>query len=113
MVDLFLRSTVILLIANESKWNRQCECQCVMHTRETSFLGLQYQMVFAMNMNIILNRKAMFAVMNTSKAEVKIRPEKNSGLYGIWIHALCNTSAVFYQLSQQANWELVITFVSQ
>ena len=115
MVDLFLRSTVILLIANESKWNRQgvTECQCVMHTRETSFLGLQYQMVFAMNMNIILNRKAMFAVMNTSKAEVKIRPEKNSGLYGIWIHGLCNTSAVFCQLSQQANWELVITFVSQ
>ena len=115
MFDLFLRSTVILLIANESKWNRQgvTECQCVMHTRETSFLGLHYQMVFAVNMNIILNMKAMFAVMNTSKAEVKIRPEKNSGLYGIWIHGLCNTSAVFYQLSQQANWELVITFVSQ
>ena len=37
----------------------------------------------------------------------------NSGLYGIWIHGLCNTSAVFCQLSQQANWELVITFVSQ
>ena len=74
MVDLFLRSTVILLIANESKWNRQgvTECQCVMHTRETSFLGLHYQMVFAVNMNIILNMKAMFAVMNTSKAEVKI-----------------------------------------
>lgn len=29
-------------------------------------------MVFAVNMNIILNMKAMFAVMNTSKAEVKI-----------------------------------------
>ena len=70
-------------------------------------------MVFAVNMNIILNMKAVFAVMNTSKAEVKIRPEKNSGLYGIWIHGLCNTSAVFCQLSQQANWELVITFVSQ
>ena len=70
-------------------------------------------MVFAVNMNIILNMKAMFAVMNTSKAEVKIRPEKNSGLYGIWIHGLCNTSAVFYQLSQQANRELVIMFVSQ
>ena len=48
-----------------------------MHTRETSFLGLHYQMVFAVNMNIILNMKVMFAVMNTSKAEVKIRPEKN------------------------------------
>ena len=24
---------------------------------------------------------------------------KNSGLYGIWTHDLCNTSAVLYQLS--------------
>ena len=26
-------------------------------------------------------------------------PEKNLGLYGIWTHDLCDTSAVLYQLS--------------
>ena len=30
-----------------------------------------------------LNMKAIFAVMNTFRAVVKIRPEKNSGPYGI------------------------------
>ena len=46
-----------------------------------------------------MNMKAMFAVMNTTWAVVKIRPEKNSGLYEIWTHDPCNTSAVLYQLS--------------
>ena len=55
--------------------------------------------------------KAIFAVINTTWAVVKIRPEKNSGLYGIWTHDHCDTSAVLYQLSSQANWELVIMLV--
>ena len=40
--------------------------------------------------------------MNTTKQVVEIRPggkKKNSGLYGIWTHDLCDTSAVLYQLS--------------
>ena len=38
--------------------------------------------------------------MNTTKQEVEIRPEKkNSGLYGIWTHDLCDTSAV-----RSTNW---------
>ena len=47
--------------------------------------------------------------MNTTKQVVEIRPEKkkNSGPYGIWTHDHCDTSAVLYQLSWQANWELV------
>ena len=40
---------------------------------------------------------------NTTWAVVKIRPEKNSGLYEILTHDLCDTGAVLYQLSQQAN----------
>ena len=32
--------------------------------------------------------------------------EKNSGLNRIRTHDLCNTHAVLYQLSYQANWEL-------
>ena len=30
-----------------------------------------------------MNLKAIFALMNTTQAVVKIRPEKNLGLYGI------------------------------
>ena len=37
--------------------------------------------------------------MNTTWAVVKIRPEKDSGMYGIWTHDHCDTSAVLYQLS--------------
>ena len=33
------------------------------------------------------------------KAVVKIRPEKISGLYGIWSHDLCDYGAVLCQLS--------------
>ena len=32
-------------------------------------------------------------------AAVKKRPEKNSALYGIWTHDLCDTGAALYQLS--------------
>ena len=33
---------------------------------------------------------------------------KNSGLYGIWIHDLCNTGAVLYQLTNKptGSWSL-------
>ena len=37
--------------------------------------------------------------MNTTEQVVEIRPEKNSGPYGIWTHDFCNTSAALYQLS--------------
>ena len=37
---------------------------------------------------ISVKMKAIFAVMNTTWAVVKIRPKKKSGLYGIWTHDL-------------------------
>ena len=37
--------------------------------------------------------------MNTTWAVVDIRPEQNSGLYGIWTHNLCDAGAALYQLS--------------
>ena len=37
--------------------------------------------------------------MNATERVVEIRPEKNSGLYGIWTHDLCDTGALLYQLS--------------
>ena len=47
--------------------------------------------------------------MNTTKLVLEIRPEKNSGPCGIWTHDLCDAGAALYQqLSQQANWKLVI-----
>ena len=49
--------------------------------------------------------------MNTTWAVVKIRPEKDSGLYEVWIPDLCDTGAVLYQLSKQANWKLVTMLV--
>ena len=39
---------------------------------------------------------------------MKLKPEKNSDLNGIRTHDLCDTDTVFYQLSYQAFWELVI-----
>ena len=41
----------------------------------------------------------------------KLSLKKNSGLNGIRTHDLCDTGAVLYQLSYQANWELVIQWV--
>ena len=46
--------------------------------------------------------------LNSSSWEIKLKPEKNSGLNGIRTHDLCDTGAVLYQPSYQANWELVI-----
>ena len=44
-------------------------------------------------------------------AVVKLKPEKHSGLNGIRTHDLCDTGAVLYQLSYQAIWELVTSWV--
>ena len=41
----------------------------------------------------------ILTVMNTTELVAEMRPEKNSGLYRIWTHDLCDTSAVLYQLS--------------
>ena len=48
---------------------------------------------------------------NETEAVVKIRPEINSGLYGIWTHYLDETGAVLYQLSTQAKWKLIIMLI--
>ena len=45
------------------------------------------------------NIEAILAVMNTTELVEKIRPEKNSGPYGISTHDLYDTGATLYQLS--------------
>ena len=47
---------------------------------------------------------------NLSSCEKKAW-KKNLGLNGIRTHDLCDAGAVLYQLSYQANWELVILWV--
>ena len=42
---------------------------------------------------------------------MKFKNEENLGLNGISTHDLCDTNAVLYQLSYQANWELVMLWV--
>ena len=37
--------------------------------------------------------------MNTTEVVVEMRPEKNSGPYGIWTHDLYDTGAPLNQLS--------------
>ena len=46
------------------------------------------------------------AVMHTTLAVVKLKPEKNAGLNGIQTHNLWDTCTVLYQLSYRVNWEL-------
>ena len=45
---------------------------------------------------------------NTTWEVVKIRPEKNSGLYGIWTHDLCDTDTVLYNWANKptGSWTL-------
>ena len=44
---------------------------------------------------------------NLSSCEIKAwKKKKNWGLNGFRTHDLCDTGAVLYQLSYQANWEL-------
>ena len=43
-----------------------------------------------------VNMKVIFAVYLSSREN---KAWKNSGLYGIWTHDLCDTAAVLYQLS--------------
>ena len=47
----------------------------------------------------------------TQPKQLKLKPEKNSGLNGIRAHDLCNTGALLYQLSYQANWKLATLWV--
>ena len=45
------------------------------------------------------NIEAILAAMNNKELVAETRHEKNSGLYRIWTHNLCNTGAALYQLS--------------
>ena len=56
-----------------------------------------------------MKTQLVIAVIYTTCAVVKLKPEKNSGLNGIRTHDLCDSGVVLYQL--RANWELVTLLV--
>ena len=56
-----------------------------------------------------MNLWLIIAVIHTTCAVVKLKPEKDSGLNGIRTHDLCDTGPVLYRLSYQANFYGYIT----
>ena len=52
-----------------------------------------------------MKTRLIIAVMHTTYEVLKLKPDKSSGLNGSRTHDLCG--AVLYQLSYEANWELV------
>ena len=60
------------------------------------------------SLKAVLNRRKILAVICATEAVAKGKPERNSDLNGFRTHDLCDAGAVLYQLSYQANWELVI-----
>ena len=55
----------------------------------------------------ISNRRKILAI-STQLKQLREESLKNPGLNGIQTHDLCDVGAVLYQVSYQANWELVI-----
>ena len=55
--------------------------------------------IHATENKLLLEIQAILAAMNTTELVVEMRPEKNSGAYGIWTHDLCDTEAALYKLS--------------
>ena len=60
------------------------------------------------NNDQLSNRRKILAVTTQIKQLRKESVKKSSGLNGIRTHDLCDVDAVLYQLSYQANLELVI-----
>ena len=62
------------------------ECRCpgggILNPDQRTCSGKDIQQTL-FNPGIIVDLEAIFEIMHTTRAVVKIRPEKNSGLYGI------------------------------
>ena len=59
-----------------------------LHAIKTTVILLYFKHPIKRKYFEVTNMKAILAVMNTTELVVKIRPEKNSGPYGIWAHDL-------------------------
>ena len=58
---------------------------------------------FTLQSNTMKRYDDMIDHRSYTQLVVKLKPEKNSGLNVIRTHALCDTGAVLYRLSYQAN----------
>ena len=67
--------------------------------------------IFELRMKDQIEERSLQLLRNLSSCEKKTWKKKNSGLNRIRTHYLCDAGAVLYQLSYQANWELVILWV--
>ena len=70
----------------------------MLQLQSTTFSLDLYLILICSNFYLISNNtntkmEVILAAMNTTEVVVEIRPEKNSGQYGIWTHDLCDTSA--------------------
>ena len=77
------------------------------------FLLLSLSLSLSLSLFLLLSLSIIwrtFAVIYTTFAVAKTKPEKNLGLYGIRFE-LCDTGAALYQLNEQVNWEQVIELV--
>ena len=65
--------------------------------------------VYAMKYGDMIDHHSYTLNRINKQLQIKLKPEKNSGLNGIQTHDLCNTSTKFSdcQLSYEVNWELV------
>ena len=63
----------------------------LMTMRRLMVTDCEYMKIIYVTADKEVNAKAIFAVKNTTRTVVKIRPEKNSALYGNWTHDLCDT----------------------
>ena len=57
--------------------------------------------------------KNIITVIHATFAVAKLKPEKNSGLYGIRTLDLCDTGAALYPLNYLVNWEQVVELVQK
>ena len=63
----------------------------LMTMRRLMVTDCEYMKIIYVTADKEVNAKAIFAVKNTTRTVVKIRPKKNSALYGNWTHDLCDT----------------------
>ena len=88
-----------------SKYKIQTKIQTMLMTmRRLMVTDCEYMKIIYVTADKEVNVKAIFAVKNTTRTVVKIRPEKNSALYRNWTHDLCDTGQC------STNWAYKLCF---
>ena len=72
------------------------------------YLGIRRKWVRNLLLKWKKDPRSYIDCINTQLKQLRKESQKKSGLNGNQTHDLCDAGAVLYQLSYQANWELVI-----